>query len=320
MRIAAHQHDVQDAEVERRVRVLRHDRDLPRQLAARHGSSGWPSRVRGPPRASACRRESAAASSCRIRSVRAGRRSRRDRRRIDTSSSTAALRRSIGERDVIRLEHRRTTSSAQQSERRYAPAPVAQSQRASKERAVGDDGVVFAALAAGIDAEALRSRQQVSGQRAAEPAAVEQRCACGDDYAPRPGRHPFIERASSSTIPRAARRLASPRASHICSAHRRWSSNRMSPKITWVMPSPRSPPSAVPKNAHRRWPTLHRPTTWRRPRRSACAVEHFGPQSMGAAAQFPFVEHRDHRDDVIGLAGAVQGRAAVLAAAPGNRR
>ena len=38
MRIAAHHHDLERAEIERRMRLLRHDRDPPREISSRDRS------------------------------------------------------------------------------------------------------------------------------------------------------------------------------------------------------------------------------------------------------------------------------------------
>ena len=174
VRVAAHQHDVEHGEVERAVRFLRHDGDAARELAARqpldrvtvdqHAASERRQRAR---------RRGAAASFCPSRSARGGRRPRRARQ-------TATRRRAHADpRPGSGRENGTTTASSIEA---WCQTPVKNScavsdtvtierpaagalhvpvrdevQRRAKQRAVGHDGVVLAALAARVDAERVKS-------------------------------------------------------------------------------------------------------------------------------------------------------------------
>ena len=105
VRIAAHQHHVDDAEIERRLRFLRNDRHAPRQLAravspaiGRPSSSTWPHLRLQHARQQLQQRRLA-------RSVRAEQRRqrRRARRRPTRRRRRGRRRRRVGERDVSRL-------------------------------------------------------------------------------------------------------------------------------------------------------------------------------------------------------------------------
>ena len=100
VRVAAHQHDVEHAEVERRVRLLRHEGDPPRGSGATSRPAGGRRARSTPLRLEARRRAASAASSCRSRSGRGGRRDRRARRHRHPVDHAGGASVTIREREV----------------------------------------------------------------------------------------------------------------------------------------------------------------------------------------------------------------------------